>query len=680
MSVVDEIKARLDIVDVVSGYIPLKKAGRNYKAICPFHSEKTPSFVVNPERQSWRCFGACNEGGDIFSFVMKIDGYDFPEALRVLAERAGVELQEYSPRDKEEQAAEARLYELLDAAAHLYHDRLVRAADAAPVREYVLGKRGLQQETVEAFGLGYAPNAWDFAIKYFRERGYQIEELLAAGLVSQNDAGRSYDRFRHRLMIPIRDARGQTLGFGARALDDEQMPKYLNSPQGPLFDKSRLLYGFDLARRSIRESESAVVVEGYMDVIQAHQAGYHNVVAQMGTALTETQVQQIARYANRLILALDTDAAGQQATMRGLDVVRESLAGANEEPITVLDTQYMMRTAGRLSMDVRVLRLPAGKDPDDFIRQAPENWPQVVAEAQPLIDYVIEMGMHDLSPQATIQERERVARRLLPILTATENDLGRRYNLQQLATRLRIPESDLLGWALLIEKQEKQSRRQGAGQATNKDHAVPTENNRLPSADDNALERYCLAALLTHPDWLFLVNRHLRELARQDVLAAPLLYDLGKQDFSQEIYRLLYTTVETACYGGLTSAIDYIEAEAPPEIVAIARSILSAGRLEAFRESTSELHWTEVESILKEKQRFADEGHEQQEFLIQTLNLRLAKLKDERQERYFFTNTDTQAVEMTTEDATRVLRYARAQSILEQAIRDLTRRQTHQAL
>ena len=674
MSVVDEIKARLDVVDVVSGYIPLKKAGRNYKALCPFHSEKTPSFVVNPDRQSWRCFGSCGEGGDIFSFVMKIEGFDFPEALRVLAERAGVELREYTPQQKEKEETQARLKRIVDETAELYHTRLLKASDAASVRDYVFHKRGLNAETVEAFTLGYAPDAWDFALNHFQAQGYHIDELLAAGIVNRNDAGRIYDRFRHRLMIPIRDARGQTLGFGARALSDDQNPKYLNSSQGPLFDKSQLLYGLDLARRAIRETETVVVVEGYMDVISVYQAGYHNVVAQMGTALTDTQVRQLARYANRLILALDTDAAGQQATMRGLEVVRESLSEDTTQTGHTLDVQYMMHAAGRLSMDVRVLRLPAGKDPDDFVRHSPAAWPDVVDAAQPLIDYVIEVGTQDLSPNPTIQEREQVARRLLPMLTSTESDLSRRYNLQQLATYLRIPEAELLGWAIALEQETQQQHKR---KIVSKPNTQPTKIEIVGSSQGDATERYCLSGLLLHPNWLFSVNRKFRELSNKDAVAMPLLQRLDRQDFSQEAYRLIYDFIEDTCYQGENNTLERIQTDASSEVYEIAYSIASFGRLEAFRETTSELNWTEAESIVREQQYFVDENEEQRAFLIQALTLRLKRIKDERQERYFFTSADQQHDVMTEDDEFWVLRYMRAQLILEQAIRDLTRSQSH---
>jgi DNA primase len=667
MSVVDEIKARLDVVDVISSYISLQKAGRNYKALCPFHSEKTPSFTVNPERQSWRCFGACNEGGDIFSFVMKIEGYDFKEALQVLAKRAGVELEEPSPQSKAKQEAEDRLRGLLAAAADFYHQLLLHDQRAGFARDYVFNQRGLKPETVDAFQLGFAPDGWDNTLKHFQAEGYTLEEMLAASLLTENDRGRVYDRFRNRFVIPIRDARGHTLGFGARALAKDDIPKYLNSSQGPLFDKSQLLYGLDMARRDIRETETVVVVEGYMDVIQAHQSGYRNVVAQMGTALTEAQVQQVARYAERLILALDTDAAGQQATMRGLDVVRESLAGAGEQTV-VMEPQHMMRTAGKLSLDVRVLQLPDGKDPDDFVRAYPEQWPDVVAAAQPLIDYVIDVGTQDLSPAATIQERERVARQLLPLLTATENDLTRQTNVQQLARRLRIAEQTLLNWASRAQDVNRRRIAPAQPRPATSPQNMPNRPQRPQSDPGRATERYCIACLLQHPDWLLVANRRFRELAAQHKDVAELLAPINEQDFTQQAHRQLFELIEKASFAGATDTLDYGADVLSHELRDLAESILQAGHLEAFREGVSPLHWSiEIESIKREHQRFDSDQQEQQEFLNRIVDVRLDRILAEKKDRYFFTNAETDAASMNQHDALQVQRYTRARQVLEQA-------------
>ncbi|MBI5930161.1 MAG: DNA primase [Chloroflexi bacterium] len=636
MSVIDDIKARLDIVDIVSAYTPLKKAGRNYKALCPFHGEKTPSFVVFPDRQSWRCFGACNEGGDIFGFVMKAEGWDFPETLRVLAERAGVELRPQTPEENIRHNTEERLLALLDGAAQLFTQHLLESPDAEAVRAYVT-RRGLNETTIRQFNIGYAPDSWHFALNHFRLEGYREEELLEAGLAIRNETGRVYDRFRHRLMIPIRDGRGRTLGFGARALADDQQPKYLNSPQGPLFNKSNLLYGLDLARRAIRESETVVIVEGYMDVIQAHQAGYTNVVAQMGTALTPTQVQQVAKYANRLILALDSDAAGVNATMRGLKVTRDSLVEAEPEG---LDARGMMSQAGKLQLDIRVLQLPSGKDPDEFIRANPEQWPEVVNQARPLVDYVIEIGTRHLPPNADIYARERVARDLLPLLTATESDLQRNDNIQRLAVRLHIPERDLLNWVHAAGGKKSaplsahRPQPKGAGKGSNA-IGMPRRNGHLnqPGA---ALERYCLSMLLQAPDRLFQANRKLRELAAQEERASAALLPLNQEDFSREDYRALFRLINEALNQDEYEPNEFIEECVPQELKGTVEEI-QPHPLEIFRQKASNLHLAELQSVMKDLSRFNGEAELQSVELFRCVfELRQQRLKREMSDFYFF--------------------------------------------
>ncbi|MCY3836089.1 MAG: DNA primase, partial [Anaerolineaceae bacterium] len=318
MSVVDEIKARLDLVTYISESVQLRQSGRRYKANCPFHVERTPSFIVDPERGSWRCFGACAEGGDIFTFAMKRHGWSFREALEELARRAGVELRPRTPEQTEREQEREALLGLLAAMTEQYQDWLQQPRDeaAAEALRYAREERQLSEETLTQFQIGYAPAGWQHSWEALRQLGYAEEQAIAAGVCGRSEtSGHIYDRFRARLIFPIFDARGRVRGFGGRALDDgadEGRPqaKYLNSPQSELFDKSRLLYGLDRARAAIRETGVAVVVEGYLDVIQAHQAGYRNVVAQMGTALTEPQLRLLlpgARVAEerRIVLALD---------------------------------------------------------------------------------------------------------------------------------------------------------------------------------------------------------------------------------------------------------------------------------------------------------------------------------------------------------------------------------------
>ena len=347
MSVVDEVKERLDIVEVISQYVPLKKAGRSYKGLCPFHNEKTPSFVVFPENQSWHCFGSCSTGGDVFSFVMKRENLDFGEALATLAARAGVELQPRTATASADEQKVERLRQIVADAAAYFNYLLNRAPEAVIARD-TLERRGFTQQTWENWQLGYSLDSWDALKDRLVGKGYTLAEIEAAGMVIQRDDGSGYyDRFRGRLMIPIRDVQSRTIGFGARVLREEPgrpQPKYINSPQTPLFDKSNVLYGLDMAKKAIRDADLAVIVEGYMDVLMSHQVGVANVVAGMGTALTESQMRQLKRYSNNLTLALDPDAAGDHATIRGLEAARQAME-REWQPVIQPDRVWCARKA-----------------------------------------------------------------------------------------------------------------------------------------------------------------------------------------------------------------------------------------------------------------------------------------------------------------------------------------------
>ena len=332
MNDLEGIKQRIDIVDLVSQYATLKRAGKGYTALCPFHTERTPSFHVDPARQTWHCFGACGTGGDIFSFNMKKEGCEFREALNILAERAGLTLSQ--TRDPQEDARRSRLFDVNEAAAAFFAAALQRAegphaSSAGKARAYI-AERHLADASVAMFQLGYAPNSWEALISHLETRGFTAQDAVAAGLAIEGDRG-AYDRFRHRLMFPIRDDRGRVAGFGGRLLPGEALgagdaqPKYVNTSQSDVFDKGAILYGLDLAKDAIRGEGRVVIVEGYMDVIAAHEHGYANVVASMGTALTERQVALLKRHTHNLVLALDADAAGSDATLRGVQVVAEHM-------------------------------------------------------------------------------------------------------------------------------------------------------------------------------------------------------------------------------------------------------------------------------------------------------------------------------------------------------------------
>jgi len=345
MSSIDEIKSRLDIVDLVSESVQLRRSGKNYTGFCPFHANtRTPSFVVFPETGTWRCFGQCNDGGDIFSYTMKKQGLDFSEALKYLAEKAGVQLKPPTPQQLVEEEEHAQLRALLEEAAVYYRHQLRHTPDGQKALIYLRG-RGLSDEIIDTFGLGYAPSAREALILHFKTKGRNQAMLKEGGLVSERDDGSIYDKFRHRIIFPIRDGRGRMAGFGGRVLDPNDIPKFLNSPQTPIFDKGSLLYGLERARTPIRALDQVVIVEGYLDVIALHQAGFTNTVSPMGTALTEHQMRLLKRLTQRFVLALDPDAAGDKATLRGLQIARQTM---DRETEPVFDARGLLAHESRL--------------------------------------------------------------------------------------------------------------------------------------------------------------------------------------------------------------------------------------------------------------------------------------------------------------------------------------------
>lgn len=452
MNAIEEIKNRLDLVDIVSETVSLRKSGRSYSGFCPFHpNTRTPAFVVFPDTQTWRCFGACAEGGDIYNFVMKREGWDFKETLQHLADRAGVVLEELSPAQQQKQAEEERLANLLAAGADYFHMLLLHAPQAAFARQYV-AERELTDKTIETFKVGFALDSWDDCRNHFNGQGYSDDELVAAGLLTENqERNTRYDRFRNRLIIPIRDVSGRVVGYGARTLDPDGMPKYLNSPQTDLFDKSHLLFGLDMAKRHIREARQAVIVEGYMDVMQGWQTGFRNMVAQMGTALTEAQLNLLKRYTRRFVIALDADAAGFQATMRSLEVARETL---DRETEVGFNAKYLIQHEGRLRADIRIATLPEGYDPDKLIRQDPTQWPQLVAAARPVVEYVVDVLVRELDLDDAKGKAEVVSR-VMPLIQDVADPVERDHYRQMLARKLRVDERALQQVAVKPDRKKK---------------------------------------------------------------------------------------------------------------------------------------------------------------------------------------------------------------------------------
>jgi len=523
MGVIDEVKDRIDVVEIVGETVKLRKSGKNYTGFCPFHpNTRTPSFAVFPESGTWRCFGACNEGGDIFSFVMKKEGWDFPEALRYLAERAGVEITPQSPEQEAQDEAHDRLRELLEAAATFFRHNLTQSEAGKPALEY-LRSRGITDASLETFGVGFALDSWDAATRHLVERGYQEQEQVEAGIASERDSGGVFDRFRGRIVFPIRDARGRMAGFGARTMDPEGVPKYLNSPQNVLFDKGHLLYGLDQARTAIRREDRAVIVEGYMDVIGLHQAGYENAVSPMGTALTEHQLRQLKRYSRRIILALDADAAGSQATLRGLDVARDTL---DREAEPVFNSRGLVRYEGRLDADLRIISLPEGLDPDEIVLDDPDAWPKLLEGAQTIVDYVLDVSAAEVDLDDP-KGKAQVAQQVLPLIEDVANSVEREAYRQKLARRLKVDERSLQSWRRPTGRKVGQTAGDQQG-----------EVSQISATSDVAMvERFCLGVLLNEPHMLFRIDRAFQTLE----MVKP-----GKDDFSSAERQLIFASIREA--------------------------------------------------------------------------------------------------------------------------------------
>ena len=463
MSVITEVKQRVDIVELVSEYVTLQKAGRNFKGLCPLHSEKHPSFFVFPAQQSWHCFGACGTGGDIFSFVMKKEGVDFGQALRLLAQRVGVTLGPREAESKVEDEKKERLFQINEAATEYYHHLLSSTKAGEAARSY-LARRKVMPETIKDFRLGFSPDAWETIKNYLLGKGYTEKELAEVGLIIEKEEGGSYDRFRNRLMFPIFDIQGRVTGFGARILDDS-LPKYINSPQTPIFDKSSILYGVDKAKSAIRKKNLVIIVEGYMDVLTAHQHGWQNVVGSMGTSLTEKQVEGIRRLTSNITLALDADLAGEEATLRGRAILAYSNAEAN------------------------VISLPPGKDPDEVIREDPALWQQLVEQAMPILDFAFQSVISKVDINKA-KDQYLAIQKLLPLINEIKDDTIQNFYVEKLAHALKIKTSGLEAY---LQKSKTPRKRPQLSK--------PTEQSRLAhQLVSSPIEEYCLALLLQYPE------------------------------------------------------------------------------------------------------------------------------------------------------------------------------------
>ncbi|MDD2732130.1 MAG: DNA primase [Candidatus Pacebacteria bacterium] len=420
-SPIEEIKNRLDIVEVIQGYIKLHKAGVNYRAICPFHNEKKPSFFVSPVRQRWHCFGSCSEGGDIFKFVMKIEGLEFGDALRLLAQRAGVELKRQDPVLKTQRQ---RLYEICELACSFFQKQLKVSSLGKEARDYFLS-RGIKEETIDNWRLGYAPDMWNSLSDFLISRGYIRQEVEKAGLALKSQKTGSYfDRFRGRIIFPIFDFNSQPIGFGARIFkqtkraDGQDESKYINTPATLLYDKSSVLYGLNRAGLEIRKKDASVLVEGYMDALMAHQAGYSNVVAVSGTALTSYQLKTLKRYSDNLLISFDMDLAGNSATKRGIDLAQE------------------------IGFNIRIVVMPEGSDPADVILKDPNEWQNLIEKTKTIHDFYFENALSKFD-RNTLEGKKGISKILLPVIKRIPDKIEQSVWIQDLAKALLVKEEDV---------------------------------------------------------------------------------------------------------------------------------------------------------------------------------------------------------------------------------------------
>ena len=428
----EEIKNKIDIVTFISEYLPLKKAGRNFKALCPFHGEKTPSFIISPERQIWHCFG-CQKGGDVFGFLMQIENLEFPEALEILAKRAGVKLVT-SYQASEQAKLKDKLFKINHLASEFYHYLLLNHRSGKQALDYILG-RGIKKQSMETFFLGWAPNMWDGLMRFLIKKGFTARDLETAGLIikaasEKGLADRYYDRFRGRLMFALRDQRGNVIGFAGRTLDPEiKEAKYINTPETPVYIKGNTLYGLDITKEAIKKDDEAIIVEGELDLISSFQAGVANVVAIKGSALTENQLNLLKRFTQNINLALDMDLAGDAAAKRGMEIADE------------------------MGFSIKMVQLPQGKDPDECARINPSLWQQAVKKAIPVFDFIMDSATLRYDKQ-NAEGKKKIGDEVIPYLAKISNPIIQAHYFSKLANLLNVSEEVIVETAKKMAKTE----------------------------------------------------------------------------------------------------------------------------------------------------------------------------------------------------------------------------------
>lgn len=417
MDSVEEVKKKIDIVEFISSYITLKKTGRNFKSPCPFHQEKTPSFVVSPERQIWHCFGSCNEGGDIIKYLMKWENITFYEALKELAERAGIKLANVSFEDNAWKKKE-RIINMNMLASDFFHYVLTKTDQGKHAMEYILG-REINHGIIEKFKLGYAPSSWDSLLKFMKKKKYENHELYEAGLITRSQKGGYFDMFRGRIIFPIKDARGNVIAFSGRILDEgEKSSKYVNTPETPIYHKRETLYGIDLAKNAIKNEKNAILVEGEFDVIAPYQHGIENVIATKGTAVTREQLMLLKRYTDRIILALDSDTAGEEA-------IRKAIVAAEG-----------------VDCEIEVVTFDFAKDPDEAVRRDLVKFKKTLKKTTPAYDFMLEILIKKY-PESTPFDKKKIGDEMVPYIEKISNPIVQSHYVKKLAAFLDVSEGSI---------------------------------------------------------------------------------------------------------------------------------------------------------------------------------------------------------------------------------------------
>ena len=503
MESIELIKQRLDIIDIASDYLKVTKAGSYYKSLCPFHTEKTPSFIINPERQTWHCFGSCGVGGDVIELVIRIEKINFTEALKILAERAGVELNKNSGPDKNN-----KLYEINFEACKFYKTQL-QLSEGRKAKEYI-EKRGVDEDAFETFEFGFSPYSNSILVDKLTSLGFKEAEIIQSGLAVKRENNQVRDFFYGRLMIPIKNASGRVIGFGGRVLDDSN-PKYINTPATPIFDKKSVLFGLSIASKGIRDNNFVVVVEGYLDVITAHQFGFKNVVASMGTALTDNQVGHLKSRTNNFVLAMDSDSAGREAVLRSL-----------RNTYRVFERQLGQKAEVNLS----VVLMPSGKDPDSQIRTNLSEWKKSIANPVPFVQFVVDsiVDKYDINSSSG---KGQIVGEIAPLITNMVNPFEQDHYIDVLASKLDVKRG-IVESALAKSKTSSRRKRSTLKKLTNQSENKSLYPEIRPK--ENWIEDYTMSVLLK-----------MQEKSNSDMINS----DYFRRTENKEIYSLWCNLSET---------------------------------------------------------------------------------------------------------------------------------------